>query len=114
MKHGPNWLLSRRAMLRIYDDHLECANWRIAYGEINNAILYSVRSLFIIPGFVLRIETPEACYHFGLNPNRYWSGDLPFEVTRTRGKLGYTKLSILVRAILAGYLLWLLWRWLVG
>ena len=70
MQYGPNWLLSRRGVLRVFDDHLECGNWHVDYREIQDAVLFSVRSIFI-PGFVLRISTGSKTYYFGLNWGRF-------------------------------------------
>lgn len=113
-KYGPNWVISRRGSLHIFDDHLECGNWQIKYGDIHSAVLYSFRSFFLrIPGYVLTVETAERTYHFGLNGwGPFWKGELPFAVKREKGKLGFTWFSIIVRLILVGYLAYGLWHWL--
>ncbi len=108
LKHGPNWIFSRRGMLKIFDDHLECGNWTIEYGNIKNTILYSV--YFMIPGYVLKIETEDKTYYFGLNPGRYWKRELPFPVERQKGRLKYSWFSIVIRLILLGYIVYFLWR----
>ena len=112
MKYGFNWMLSRRAILKVYDDHLECGDWYIDNHQIRDAVLYSIRSLFFIPGYILRIATDEKSYHFGLNGNRFWEGDLPFLVKREKGEMKYSFFSIIVRLILVAYLLWVLWKWI--
>jgi hypothetical protein len=112
-RHGPNWLLSRRGTLRVFDDHLECGDWRIELAEIRSAILFSFRSTFLrIPGYILSIETPDRTFHFGLNWGSYWKGELPFPVRRERGKLSYTWFSLLVRLVLVAYVAYLVWHWL--
>ena len=111
MRHGPNWVLSRRARLKIFDDHLACGDWTIDYGDIQSTTLFSIRSNFIIPGYVLRVETEAKAFHFGLNPGRFWKGDLPFPVSREKGKLGYSVFSLLVRLLLVGYLTYRLILW---
>ena len=112
MKYGPNWVVARRARLKVFPDRLECGDWTIPNEEITEAVLFSIRSLVFIPGYVLRVTTDEATYHFGLNGGAFWKGELPFPVTRKKGSLGYSKLSIAVRVIALGDLVYALWQWL--
>lgn len=109
------FVTSRRGSLRIFDDHLECGDWRIDYSDIRNAVLYSFRSVFLrIPGYILTVETSEQTYHFGLNGwGNFWMGDLPFAVKREKGKLGFTWFSILVRLVLLGFIGYMVWKWMV-
>ncbi|MEM6821482.1 MAG: hypothetical protein AAF558_06030 [Verrucomicrobiota bacterium] len=111
MEYGPNWVLSRRGILKVYEDRLECGDWTIPYIGISDAILYSVTSTLFIPGYVLKVSTKERTYHFGLNWNPFWKGELPFPVKREKGKLGYSRFSLIIRFFLVGYLLYLLWNW---
>ena len=110
MKYGPNWAFSRRAPLKVFDDHLECGNWNINTNEIENAVLYSIKSIFLFPGYVLKIETKEKCYHFGLNWGKFWKGELPFQIRREKGKMGYTKFSFLLRLVLLAMIVYYLWE----
>ena len=112
-KYGPNWVTSRRAALRIFDDHLKCDDWTIQYTEINNAVLYSFRSPILrIPGYILTVETAGRTYHFGLNGlGSFWRGNLPFEASREAGRLGFTWFSIIVRLALFVYLGYVAWNW---
>lgn len=112
LRYSPNWLIARRAILKIFDDHLECGNWTVDYATIRDAALYSVRSSLWLPGYVLRIETPDKTYHFGLNWGSFWKGDLPFPARRERGRLGYSWFSVIYRIILLGFLLYFAWTWL--
>ena len=113
VKYGPNWALSRRAFLKIFDDHIECGNWRIDYKEIRSAVLHTFPSIFMGHGYVLAIETTDKTYHFGLNRGRFWTKDLPFEVTRAeKTRLKYSAFSIAVRAILVGYVAYAAWKWI--
>lgn len=111
MQYGPNWVLSRRAILKVFPDRLECGNWTIPYANISDAVLYSIRSTLFIPGYVLKVQTPDKTYHFGLNWGRFWTRELPFPVSREQGKLGYSKYSLLVRIGLLGSVGYLLWTW---
>ena len=111
--YGPNWVTSRRAILRLFDDHLKCGDWTVQYADIDDAVLYSFRSFFLrIPGYILTIKTDARTYHFGLNGwGSFWRGPLPFDAARERGKLSFTWFSILVRLMLFGYLGHVLWQW---
>jgi len=112
LKYGPNWILARRARLKLFEGHLICGDWNIPYSAINKAVLYSIRSTFFIPGYVLKLETSEKTYHFGLNCGTFWKGDLPFPVERKRGKLKYSIFSIIARIIVIAYLIYWLVFWL--
>lgn len=110
LQAGPKWILSRRAMLRLFDDHLVCGDWNVRYDEIREVVLASFRSPILrIPGYVLSARTDTHTYHFGLNGTRYWKGDLPFPVTRKKTRLRLSWISIIARAILIGYLIYAIW-----
>jgi hypothetical protein len=112
LRMGPQWITSRRARLKLYDDHLQCGDWTIRYADIREAVLATVRTpLLRIPGYVLSVRTDANTYHFGLNPGSYWKGDLPIPATRTFSKLRLSPFSFLIRAVLIGYLGYLGWRW---
>ena len=114
MKFGLAWAFARRGLLKVFDDHLECGDWRIDYPTITESTLFSVRSLFFIPSFVLRIRTGEMTYHFGLNGSAFWQGELPFPVKRENGSLGYSTVSIVFRVIVLFYVVLFLWRRVIG
>jgi hypothetical protein len=110
-KYGPSWVTARRTSLKVFDDRLECGDWRIDYHEIKSAVLYSFRTIFLrVPGYILTIETDARTYHFGLNGwGQFWNGSLPFQAKREKGKLRLSVVSIIVRVVLVvsiGYLLW--------
>ena len=112
LEAGPRWMTSRRAALRLFDDHLVCGDWKVRYDDIREAVLASFRSPILrIPGHVLSARTDTHTYHFGLNGSRYWKGDLPFPVTRTKTHLRLSWISITARAILIGYALYAIWLW---
>jgi len=115
-RYGPNWVMSRRGALKVFDDHLECGDWRIDYSEITGAVLCSFRSFFLrIPSYILTVETENRTYHFGLNGwGPFWKGDLPFPVQREKGKLGFIWFSIAIRLIIVGWIVYFVWRWVVS
>ena len=112
IRHSWNWVVARRAILRVTSDAFECADWKIPYCEIDDAVLFSTRQL-LIPGYVLRVRSAGKIYQFGLNPGRYWKGELPFPVRREKAKLGYSRSSLITRVfLLFGFVLWLIGKFL--
>jgi hypothetical protein len=108
MTYGVNWMLARRTRLKVYEDHLECGNWRIDYSTIQDAELIVFPSI-LISGYVLRINTADRRYHFGVNGNAFWKGEMPFAVVRREGKMKYSTFSIAVRILIVGYLGYVVW-----
>jgi hypothetical protein len=111
LQYEAQWITSRRAVLKIYQDRLECGNWRIQYNEIDEAVLCSFRSHFLLPGFLLMIRTSDQVYHFGLNGWwQFWKRKLPFNVIRKTGRIQHSWFSIMLRIILIAYLVHLVLR----
>lgn len=113
IRHSLNWVLSRRATLRVTSDALECGNWRITYDDIDEAVLFRTWQAFI-PCYVLRVRSHGSIYQFGLRAASYWKGDLPFPVQRESARLGYSSFSILIRVFLIGAILYFLYLKFVG
>ena len=110
---GPQWITSRRARLKLFAEHLTCGDWTLEYDEFENAELASFRTpLLRIPGYILTVRTSNQAYHFGVNGGSFWNGDLPFPVSRTKGQLQMSWVSIVARmAVFAGVAI-LIWQWL--
>lgn len=108
---GPKWITSRRTLLKLFDDHLECGDWTVPYEEIRNAILSSFRTPILrLPGFVLAVRTDANTYHFGLNHGDFWNGELPFAVERRKTTLRLSLVSVLARVAVISGILCLLWQ----
>jgi hypothetical protein len=108
LRYSFNWLVARRGILKVMPDALVCGNWRIPCEQIDEAVLFSIWST--LPGFVLRVKSGGTVYQFGLNWNPFWTKELPFAVTREKGKLGYSTYSIIVRIIGLGATCYLIWK----
>jgi len=106
IRHSYSWVVSRRARLEVWPDRLVCGDWTIPYESIDDAVLFSFRQQFLIPGYILRVRTDRTIYQFGLNWGRFWKGDLPFFVTREKTTLAYSPYSLAVRIALVGYVIW--------
>ena len=107
IRYSQNWLMSRRGTLRVTTESLECGDWHISYSDIREAVLFSTRQMFI-PCYVLRVRTDVKIYQFGLNPNRFWKGELPFPVQREQ--LRYSRFSIAVRVAWVAAVAYLVWQ----
>jgi len=104
-ERGLKWVTSRRGSLKVFADRLECGDWLISYSELEDAVLFETSSMFI-PCFVLKVRTAQGSFQFGLNGNKFWKGDLPFEAKRDKGRLGYSPFSIAIRLVAITVLAW--------
>ena len=110
-RRSANWVTARRAKLYLTGSELRCGNWRIPYEEIREAVLFSFRGSYLLPGYVLEVDTGAVTYQFGLNGwGRFWKGELPFPVRRESGSLGTSPFSIAVRVAAFGYLAYWVWQ----
>jgi len=113
VRYSVNWVVARRGILKVMPDALVCGDWRIPYEEIDEAVLFSVTSFFFLPGFVLRVRSRGTIYQFGLNWNPFWKRELPFPVTREKGRLGLSPFSVVIRVAALSYLVYWLWKHVV-
>ena len=102
-----NWVGSRRAWFKVYEDRIECGDWTIPTSAVQDAVLYEA-SQFFIPARVLSLEAEGVTYQFGFNPWCRVGQHLPFEVRNEKIKLGGSPFSIVVRLILLGYIIYLI------
>ena len=110
LRHSLNWVMARRAILKVTSSALICGDWHIPYDQIDEAVLSSIWGPF--PGFVLRVRSNGVIYQFGVNWNPFWKKELPFSVVREKGQLGYSAFSITIRAVLVGYAIYLIWKYI--
>lgn len=102
-RYSHNWTTAKRAMFKVFEDRIECGSWNIAFSEVKSAHLYKAKQMFI-PVNILQLITEKGSYQFGFNP---WSNPfkhLDIEYGQSDIKLGYSKYSIIIRAILALYI----------
>lgn len=114
-RYSASWATARRAQLVAYEDRLECGDWTIRASDVEEAVLYEARTLLIVPVFVLVVSLSDRVYQFGMNPWCKMKDHLPFEARHERTSLGYSKVSLVVRLLLLGYLAyWAYQRWFAG
>lgn len=77
------WAGARRGFLKVYNDAIECGDWRIPYSEIKQAELVSF-PYFFTRAYLLRVQTASALYQFGVSPSGFWKGPLPFPANKSK------------------------------
>jgi hypothetical protein len=110
IRHSLNWVTSRRAMLKITPDALICGDWTLPYSEFDEAVLFTAKQWLIIPVHILKVKTGGKIYQFGLNPGKYWKGELPFSAVREKTHIAYSPYSLAVRVLLLVAVVYTLWR----
>lgn len=112
LRYSHNWVAAKRAMFKVFDDRIECGNWRIPFADVESAHLYKAKQMFI-PVNILQLVTKNGNYQFGFNPwaNPFKHLSIGYEESNIR--LGYSTYSIVVRVLLVAYLGYLAWeKWL--
>lgn len=107
-RYSANWLVSKRAWFKIFDDRIECGSWKIPKDSIHKAIVYKTKQMFI-PVTVLQLITEEGSYQFGFNPWARPIRHLDIEVEERSVKLQYSFFSILVRVAVLAYIGYWVW-----
>jgi hypothetical protein len=104
-----NWTVSRRAWFKVFQDRVECGDWEIPLDSTRRAVMFRGRSLFL-PIRVLHLEMEDKTYQFGFNPWVRIESRLPFEVARQELRLGYSLFSVVLRIVVAAYIVYWLWQ----
>lgn len=108
-RYSHNWVAAKRAMFKVFDDRIECGDWRIPYSEVESAHLYKAKQMFI-PVNVLQLVTRTGNYQFGFNAwaNPFKHIGVKLDVSKI--KLGYSMYSIVIRLLLVAYLVYFAWE----
>ncbi len=93
----------------MFDDRLECGDWVVPWDAVTAATLY-VSSVPLNPLKLLRLDTADRTFQFGLNPWCRIARHLPFEVRIEKIRPAWAVFSLLVRLALVAYLVYFLWR----
>ena len=107
-RYSHNWVLSKRAWFRIYDNRIECAAWTIPKESIKKAVVYKAKQMFI-PISVLLLVTENGSYQFGFNPWADPIKHLGIDVEEQTMKVTYSPFSIVIRVALVAYVAYWLW-----
>jgi hypothetical protein len=107
-RYSANWVTARRAWFLVFDDRIECGDWTVPAGAVEDAVLYHSRQWFI-PVSVLSIATGGQVLQFGFNPWVKIGRHLPFPYRQQQVRLKYSTFSIIVRVLLLlGIVYWVL------
>lgn len=102
-----NWVVARRGWFTIFDDRVECGDWTIPFSQVQQAIVYRGKQLFI-PATVLHLGTADADYQFGFNPWASPIAHLPLEMEEEPLRLSYSPFSLIIRLGAVAYLIYYL------
>lgn len=105
LRYSQNWLVARRAWFRVYDDRVECGDWRIPFESVTSTTLFRVR-LMIGTAKGLRIETGTETYLFGFNPWASPEKHLDLELKEESTRLKYSPFSLALRIVTVGLLIY--------
>ena len=110
IQHGMNWVTSQRAVIMLTDKKIACGKWTISLDDITDAQLIKYGS-----GQVLKISTEDGTnYQFGMQTNPAWTNQQILPLTLEKGQVKYSLYSIIVRLILLGYIVYLLYSWIIS
>ena len=105
VEYNVAWIAAQRATLLLSDENIICGRWQIALASIREARLTQIQGMSG-RGLVLQIATDDSHYQFGLQYDPAWLRQTALPLTVEQGKLGISPLSLALRIITFGLLLW--------
>ena len=111
-RYSHNWVASKRAWFKVFEDRIECGSWTIPFSEVKEAVIYNAKQMFI-PVQILQVVTEQGNFQFGFNPWATPTKHLALNMRQEEVRLKYSPFSIVVRVLVLGYLAYWVWdRWL--
>lgn len=104
-----NWVASRRAYFKIFQDRIECGDWKIPFSSVTRATAFKTRSM-LVPCTVLQLKTGDRSFQFGFNPWASPTEKLPLKVEVQHVKLQHSPFSIVVRLLIVVWIVYLVLR----
>ena len=101
--YSPKWITAKRAMFKVFDEHIDCGSWKINYSDIKSVTLYKT-SQMLIPVNVLHIISNNGSYQFGFHPWAKPFSYLPIGYETKKVKLKMSPFSLIIRIAAIGYL----------
>lgn len=109
IRRGVDWITSQRAVVLLTEKRIVCGKWTIPLDTISNAQLLSISSL-LSSGHVLKIQTEDGMnYQFGMQFNPEWINQQALVLVLDKGQVKYSLFSIILRLVLVGYFIYLLY-----
>jgi hypothetical protein len=114
IQRGLDWVTSQRAIILLTDKRIICGKWNIPLDSISTARLFKINSI-LGSGQVLKIQTTDdKNYQFGMQLNPEWTNQKQLPLTLEKGQVKNSAFSIIVRLIIAGYLIYWLYERFIG
>ena len=104
-RRSSNWITSKRALFKIYDEYIECGNWHFNVQEITNPVLYKMKQSFI-KFDMIQFEYNNEAYQFGFNPWAHPAEFIKLDFTVEHKRLKYSPFSLVVRLFLIGIIIY--------
>jgi hypothetical protein len=105
-------MIARRGRLKVFDDRVECGNWRIAYTDVQQAILYHYKYLFMTTT-AIHLVTADGHYQFGFNPLASPADHINLDVDEKEIELTYSTFSKILRLSLIPYIAFWVWYYFI-
>lgn len=109
-RHSHNWVTSKRAQFKIYEDHISCGSWTFTLNQITNPIVFNSKQMFMSVQ-VLQFDFNGETYQFGFNPWAKPLEYLPFSYKTENIKIKHSLFSIVVRVFVLVYLIYYIWQY---
>jgi hypothetical protein len=106
-KRGMHWIMARRGKLHVFEDRIECGDWRLPFAEMTNVILYAAKQTFGA-AHVLEVTTPNETYQFGLRARSKLEDYMSVPIERQDTKLKPSVYSIARISFIVVVGLWLI------
>ena len=108
-RRSQNWVFSKRAFFKLFDDHIECGNWNFLISEISNCIRFRTKYLFTSVS-ILQFDAKGETFQFAFNP---WAN--PFKYFKLDYKeenisIKHSTFSIVLRIAIIIYILFYIWQ----
>lgn len=104
-----NWVLSRRARFLIFEDHVRCGDWVIAFADVEKATLYRTKS-GLLRYQILQLDTKDRSFQFGFNPWADPAKYLKLELAEETVRLKQSPIGLVVRLAVLGFLAFEIWK----
>ncbi len=108
-KASMNWAFSRRARFRVFEDHVQCGDWVIAFPDVEKATLYRTKS-WLLRYQILQLDTKDRSFQFGFNPWADPAKHLNLDMTEESVRLKQSQIGLIVRFALLGLLAYEVWN----
>lgn len=101
-----SWITAQRAVILLTDKNIVCGKWIIPLEDVRSAHLITFSSLFTGKGQVLKIQTKDEFYQFGMEYNPEWTNQSILPMTTEKGEVKYSTFSIILRVLIIGLLIY--------